>query len=336
MLQYLSVPGGSLAVHDLTGNALGGTADAAGTDTTDNAPAGAITDAPDAARATVVAVHGITSNALAWVPVAQELARRRGPAVRVLAVDVRGRACSRGLGPPYGIARDVEDVVALLDSLDVTAKPVVVTGHSMGAFVAAGVASARPERVDGMVLVDGGLAFAVPVGVDIDAMLQALIGPSMQRLAMTFAGPEAYLDFWGVHPALGPLLRGPLRQQVADHLLHDLIAREKPDGGPAEFVSSCVTEAIRADGADTFTDPAVRDAVRQVVEREVPTELLWAPRGLLDEPQGIYDEPRLSGMGLDPRLGVRCVPGTNHFSIMLAPVGVTAVVDALERRLDRR
>lgn len=315
MLQHVPVPGGSLAVHDLTA----GSADATGV-----------------TCATVLAVHGITSNALAWVPVAEELVRRRGAAVRVLAVDIRGRACSRHLGPPYGIPRDIEDVLAVVDALDALSGPVTVAGHSMGAFVAAGVAAARPDRIDGTVLVDGGLAFAVPVGLDIDAMLQALIGPSMQRLAMSFTGPDAYLDFWAAHPALGPLLDGPLRQQVANHLLHDLIARENPGDGPAVFVSSCVKEAIRADGADTFADPAVKQAVRQTVEQGVPTELLWAPRGLLDEPQGLYDDARLAEMGLPPGLEVRCVPDTNHFSIMLAPEGVTAVTDALGRRLDRR
>src|SRR3712207_8754052 len=42
------------------------------------------------------------------------------------------------------------------------------------------------SRVHGLVLVDGGLALPQPPGADVDAMLSAVLGPSLDRLSMTF------------------------------------------------------------------------------------------------------------------------------------------------------
>ena len=91
----------------------------------------------------------------------------------------------------------------------------LLLGHSMGAFVTGLTAATEPDAVTGAVLVDGGLAFPAPPGLDIDAALQAVIGPAMERLSLRFADLDAYVDFWAKHPALGPLQRvghgtGPL------------------------------------------------------------------------------------------------------------------------------
>lgn len=64
----------------------------------------------------------------------------------------------RGLTPstvdgPYTVARHVADAIAVLDTLGVG--QVVVLGHSWGAHLALQVALAAPERVTGVVAVDG-------------------------------------------------------------------------------------------------------------------------------------------------------------------------------------
>ena len=160
----------------------------------------------------VVALHGITANGLAW----RAIGDRLDGEVRLVAPDLRGRACSRDVGrgsdgasadaAEDGLAAHAGDVVAVLDALG--AERAVLVGHSMGAFVAALTAARYPERVSALVLVDGGVGFPAPAGTDIDAALQAVIGPAMQRLSMTFGSEQEYLDFWAAHPALGPLLAG--------------------------------------------------------------------------------------------------------------------------------
>ncbi|SDQ17418.1 alpha/beta fold hydrolase [Quadrisphaera sp. DSM 44207] len=263
----------------------------------------------------VLAVHGITSNGLAWGPVARQLAGRAA----LLAPDLRGRAESRHLPGPHGLAAHADDVVAVLDAAGVEAG--VLVGHSMGAFVAALAAARHPGRVRRLVLVDGGLGFPAPAGADPDAVLEAVLGPALRRLGARFPGPEEYLGFWREHPAVGPVLADDATGAVAGHLLHDLV--EDGEGGHR---SSCSSEAVRTDGRDVLADAAALSAAARA---GVPAQLLWAARGLLDEPQGLYDEERLAALRLPAHVAARQVPGTNHYSVLLGSDGARAVADAV-------
>jgi pimeloyl-ACP methyl ester carboxylesterase len=299
-------PGGDLEVHDLTG------------------PADTATDG--GTPVLVLAAHGITANALSWQPVADEVSRRSGPtAVRLLAPDLRGRAGSRGLRGPGGLGAHVDDLIAVADAAG--ADRVVLLGHSMGAFVAALAAARHPDRVGAAVLVDGGLALPTPAGTDVDAMLHAVIGPAMARLSMRFADEEAYLDFWREHPALRGTFDSPAGDALSAYLLHDLV--RDGDG----WVSSCVPDVVRADGADVLSDAEVHRAVHVAAAAAVPVEILWASRGMLDEAQGLYDESRLAALDVPSSVRVTAVPGVNHYTVLLGPAGVRHVADAVERAL---
>lgn len=289
----------------------------------------------DSSAPVVVAVHGITSNGLSWQCVADELYRRRGPgSVRLLAPDLRGRGDSRDAPGPYGLATHASDLVAISDVFGV--RPLLV-GHSSGAFAVALTGALYPDRVCGVILVDGGLAFPPPPELDIDAALTAVIGPAMRRLGMRFPTPEAYLDFWREHPALGPALEGPQGLEIRRYLLHDLVPEpedlQASEAAPPAWVSSCRIEAVRADGADVLADEQAHGAARKAVAAGLPVELVWAERGFLDEPEGLYDEARIAALDLPPEIRVTRVPGANHYTLILEPAGVGAVVDALERHL---
>ncbi len=300
----VDVEGGQVAVHELS------------------------TQPTDPQAPVVVAVHGITANSLSWVPVAQELRRRYPDGVRVAAPELRGRACSRSVDGPYGIGVDAADIVAVMAAIG---RPVVLAGHSLGAFIVAQAATMAPELVAGVVLVDGGFAFPPPAG-DLDSALHIMLGPSMQRLAMRFPDEQTYVDFWQPHPAFAPLLAGPHRDAVIDYLVHDLIPDPQE---PEQLSSSCVLAAIRADGADLITPSQAHTAVARACQLGLPVEFLWAQRGLMDEPQGLYDTGRLASLALPAAVDVRHVPDTNHFSILLADPGIAVVVDALDRAIIR-
>jgi len=150
--------------------------------------------ASDPEAPVVLAAHGVTANHLGW----QSLAAL--DRCTLLAPDLRGRGRSHPQGPA-GMDRHAADLLAVLDHLDVPAATVV--GHSMGGFVATAFSTRHGDRVRGTVLVDGGLPFPPPPeGITAEQALNAAIGPAAQRLTMTFAGPEEYLDFWRPHPAL--------------------------------------------------------------------------------------------------------------------------------------
>lgn len=259
---------------------------------------------------TILALHGITANALCWTAVAERLAGR----ATLLAPDLRGRAGSRDLPPPYGIASHVDDMVALTDQL--SDGEVVGLGHSLGAFVLANLGAAHPSRVQRAVLVDGGYTLPAPVEADLDAVLHAVIGPAMERLTMTFPSREAYADFWRAHPAL----REHWSSYVEDYLQRDLV-------GEAPWLrSSCRLEAIRADGRDTLVDPRTRDAVLRL---NVPALLLWAERGMLNQYPGLYDEQRLVDLWrAAPAIRTLAVPAVNHYTVLFEDPGVELIARA--------
>lgn len=304
----------------------------------------------------VIALHGITANGRAYDAVARALTTQRpgtdtdgptgatgvsgvsggggdggsgveasvaarGRTTSLYAPDLRGRAGSAGLGGPYGLGAHVDDLCALLDHWE--QPKAVLLGHSMGAFVAALAAARHPDRFPYVVLVDGGLGFPPPAGADTDAQLDAVLGPAMRRLSMTFASPQAYRDFFREHPALAAHW-GP---DIESYVDRDLV------GEAGALRSSCVVDAVRADGAEVLTHAETLAAVHQP---QVRGTLLWAERGLLDEPQALYDPQRIAAADLDPeRLPNQRVDGTNHYSVLFAEDAVQTVASHVRRALRR-
>ncbi|WP_406198780.1 alpha/beta hydrolase [Kitasatospora sp. NBC_01560] len=260
---------------------------------------------------TIVAVHGITANGLAWFEVARRLVGR----ATLLAPDLRGRGASRGLGGPYGLARHADDVAALITALDLG--PTVLVGHSMGAWVTTLTAVRHPGLVSRVVLVDGAVTFPLPPGVREDDALAAVLGPALARLSTTFPDRAAYRAFWQQHPAF----RADWSDEIDVYTQRDLI------GAEPELRSSCVLEAVRIDGAQVLLD---QDAAAAVHRLPCRGDLLWAERGLLDEPQALYDDKRIAAAGLDPaKVAAVLVPDTNHYSILWGRAGTEAVVQRL-------
>ena len=264
--------------------------------------------APDAP--VVVALHGITANALSWARVAHHLRGR----VTLVAPEFRGRAGSADAPGPYGIPVHADDVAALAEAMGL--RRIVLAGHSMGAFVAALAAVRHPDLVSRLLLVDGGVGFPPPKAVDSDELITAVLGPAMARLSMTFPDRSAYRDFWQRHPALA----GSWASWVDDYIQRDLVGTE-PD-----MHSSCRIDAVRTDGMGLF-DAEVLEAVHRL---PCPAALLWAERGLMDEPQGLYSEQRLDEARLDrDRIVTHRILGMNHYTVLLGDQGARTVAGHL-------
>ncbi len=124
---------------------------------------------------TIVCLHGLSANCRWWDTVASGLA----PQHRVLAPDLRGRGRSDKPATGYSLAHHGRDIVALLD--DLSLDRVVLMGHSLGAFIATAFAARYPERVERVILVDGGGQLSAEQSTNVLAGVQ----PSVDRLGLS-------------------------------------------------------------------------------------------------------------------------------------------------------
>ena len=101
----------------------------------------------DAAKPTVVFVHGVLNDHSVWALQTRYLANHGW---NVVAVDLPGHCKSAG-DPPKSVEEAANFVLALLDALKVERAALV--GHSFGALIALETAARAPERVTQLALV---------------------------------------------------------------------------------------------------------------------------------------------------------------------------------------
>jgi pimeloyl-ACP methyl ester carboxylesterase len=258
----------------------------------------------------VLAIHGITSTSRTWLAIARAL----GDRATLLAVDLRGRGRSSELGPPFGLNAHVRDLIAVLDQLGLDR--CVVTGHSLGAYVAARLATAHPHRVAQVVLVDGGLPIPESENSEPEQFIKTFLGPTLTRLSMTFPDVGAYQRWWARHPAVVGADVDPA--DLDQYAAYDLT------GDPPELRSSINPQVVRDDGLDLFGD---HDAERLAV----PAVLLCAPRGMVNDPhpmQPLALVRQWADAAPSTRRAVQ-VPNVNHYTIAWGAHGARAVADEI-------
>ena len=277
-----------------------------------------------AGRATVLAAHGITASGMAFGAVARHLPR----GWTMLAPDLRGRGHSARLPGPYGLARHVGDVCAVAERHAAGRQggpggPVVLAGHSMGAFVALLAAAARPDLFARLVLIDGGLPLPLHDGAsgpdtDLDQRLDATLGPAIARLSQTFSDQRAYLDFFRAHPALGPHWNADVEAYVA----YDLT------GPPGAMRSRVQPDAVRQDGRELLAGAARFAAALH--ELAMPALVLTAPGGMFGDPPGFMPPPLVRQWRAElPDLHAELVADSNHYTILLSPAAAALVARRL-------
>jgi pimeloyl-ACP methyl ester carboxylesterase len=276
----------------------------------------------DAADATVLAVHGITASHMAWRTVARELVGCTRACF--LAPDLRGRGRSATLPDPYGMATHVRDLIDVLDHAG--AERAVLVGHSMGAHIVARLAAEHPERVGGIVLLDGGLPTpAFPHNWDDEP---GDVDPTGDRMESPCGSADDYLADWRAHPAF------------AHAWDDDIDAYARYDMADDGEVARCVVceEAVKADTFDFLFDGITRTAIERVPAR---IRLLRAPRGPLDDDCAVIPQAYLDDFASDHgRFDVEHVPGTNHYTLILGksspgPSRVAAAIGAAVRQVRR-
>jgi pimeloyl-ACP methyl ester carboxylesterase len=127
----------------------------------------------DAAKPTVVFIHGVLNDHSVWILQSRYLAHHGW---NVLAIDLPGH-CKSGGEPPASVEDASAAIVALLDAAGV--KQAALVGHSFGSLIALETAARAPERVSHLVLV--GTAFPMRVS---PALLESSVSAPFKAIDM--------------------------------------------------------------------------------------------------------------------------------------------------------
>ncbi len=240
---------------------------------------------------TVVGIHGLTANHTCWQPMAEALAG----AHRLIAYDLRGRGDSDKPATGYSLAHHGADLLGLLDHFGVSRA--VLMGHSLGASIAVRFAVHHPDRVERLILLDGGL--------DVRAEVLDSLAPALARLGVEFPSREAFLE----RMRALPMFAGRWNDHLERYFVYDLAP--VPGGGVR-------SKAVRA---------AVEEEVASLQRARlwvwhhrirVPTLLLRAPEGLLREDDCLMTQEEAEAMAAAiPGCRLVVAEGTNHYTVLL-------------------
>ena len=266
---------------------------------------------------TLLLVHGITASHMAW----PRFVREFGHAHNIIAPDLRGRGKNAQLPPPYGFEQHIEDLLRVLDAEH--QERVIWVGHSLGAYIGLDFAYHHADRIEALVLLDGGIALPLRDGKTPKEVIKAVLGPALARLEKTFESRQAYQEFWRAHPAF----------QDPEAWNDDVLAYVNYDlgGQPPEMRSVVNPAAIEVDSYG----PMQPSMVKRIDEVSVPTLLLTAPRGLLNQEQPLLPVAAVADAEKrNAHVSVQEISDTNHYSILTGS-GARPVAEAVKAFLPR-
>lgn len=238
----------------------------------------------------LVMVHGMVSDHHRWSPLLPHLE----PHVTVHAMDRRGRGLS-GDAPDYDVAREFEDVAAVVDAVAEEAGSTVdVYGHSSGGLFAFGAATLG-SRIRRLVLYEGWPVPQPPVGLyppGFAETLEALLmNGDNETVAETFfrevlAMPEEQFDAYRSQPSW--------RHRVAAaHTIPREIRTEHDVGWDARLAAAITAPVLLVVGSES--------------------------------PESIRGDPELVADAL-PDARIEVVPGQGHVADVLAPATFADII----------
>ena len=236
------------------------------------------------------------------------------PDFRVLAMDLRGRGHSDKPASGYSVEQHCRDILAIIDDLKL--KRPLIMGHSLGAFIALAFAATYPDRVDRVILVDGGGDLSK------EQMEKVFSGikPALDRLGKVFPSAEAYIDTMKQAPYLqpwSPALEAYCRYEITE-----------VEGGVSANIDPLHIQEEAMNLGKMKADSFYRKIGCKVL-------ILRATDGLLAEDDILLPEPVVERMAREIPNATRVdIPGTNHYGILFRPSSVRE--EAIKRFLKER
>src|SRR4030043_1738689 len=256
----------------------------------------------------ILCVHGLTANCRCWDLIASGLASH----YKVMAMDLRGRGLSDHPATGYSVDHHCRDIMALLD--DMGMEKTVLMGHSLGALISLVFAAQYPQRVEKLILVDGGGKLSE------EQLAKVFVGikPSLDRLGRVFPSFGAYI---------APLQKAPFLQPwnsfMETYFRYEV---EEVEGGVRSRVhpKHIEEEAINLRGVNST------QFYNKVAS---PTLMLRATKGMLAEDDLVLPVEVAERMVREiPGAKRLDLEGTNHYSILFQPnrKGDQAILEFIE------
>lgn len=243
----------------------------------------------------ILCIHGITANCRCWDTLAESLT----PEYHVMAMDLRGRGQSDKPSNGYALEYHLQDINCLLDDLGIDRA--VIMGHSLGAFIGLAFAAEYSERVDRLILVDGGGDLSK------DQMEKVFVGikPALDRLGQVFPSAEAYLEKMSAAPYIQPW--SAITETYYRYEIEAVEGGVQTNIAPAHIQEEA--ENIRKMDCAPYY-PRIKSEVL----------ILRAPSGLLSQDDILLPEDVIHKMILEiPHAQRFDVEGMNHYGIVFQP-----------------
>lgn len=240
-------------------------------------------------------IHGITANCRCWDTLAQSLA----PDNHIMAMDLRGRGQSDKPSQGYALDYHLRDISCLLDDLGL--ERAVIMGHSLGAFIGLAFAAEYSQRVDRLILVDGG------GDLSSEQMEKVFAGikPALDRLGMVFPSVEAYLEKMSAVPYIQPW-----SEATETYYRYEI---DTVEGG----VRTNISPAHIQEEAENIRKV---DCAPYYPRLECGVLILRATKGLLTQDDILLPEDVIDRMLREiPRVQRFDVEGMNHYGIIFQP-----------------
>lgn len=239
----------------------------------------------DAAKPTVVFIHGVLNDHSVWILQSRYLAHHGW---NVLAIDLPGHGKSAG-EPPRSVEDGAQFIVQLLDAAGL--QKAALVGHSFGSLIAVEAAARAPERISHLAMV--GTAFPMRVS---PALLDSSVSAPMKAIDMVNSFSHSMLA--PPPSALGPgtwlyggsraLMRRVLASNTAVNVFHTgfKACDDYRNGDAAMAQATCPVLFVLGEN-DQMTPPkAAQSLVAQARQGQVVT--LAAGHALMTEaPDGV-------------------------------------------------
>lgn len=243
----------------------------------------------------ILCIHGITANCRCWDTMGATLKSE----YHLIAMDLRGRGLSDKPSKGYALEYHLQDIKCLLDDLGLDR--VVIMGHSLGAFIGLAFAAEYPERMDRLILVDGGGDLSK------EQMENVFVGikPALDRLGQVFPSADAYLEKMRAAPYVQPW--SSATETYYRYEIEAVGGGVQTNIAPAHILEEA--ENIRkVDCAPYY--PRIKCEVL----------ILRAPIGLLSKDDILLPEDVIDRMMLEiPHAHRFDVTGMNHYGIVFQP-----------------